>query len=95
VVTRAETWAIVVNDTRQRDKTGPGDIVDAMYQDEDGGENDQGEPESKVVYQRVVYKPCQWANRGASAPDIPDVRGKVRPAKIMNNEKLKMYGTLR
>jgi hypothetical protein len=51
MVTRAEAWAIVVDDLREREKTGPRDIVDAMYQDEDGGENDQGEPESKVVYQ--------------------------------------------
>lgn len=51
---RAEAWAIVVNRFGDRDKTGPSNVVEAVYDDEDGGKDNQNKPEGKVVYQRVV-----------------------------------------
>jgi hypothetical protein len=54
MTTRAEAWAIVMNDLSERKEAGPSDVVEAMYEDEDGGNDDKSKPEGKVVYQRVV-----------------------------------------
>jgi hypothetical protein len=51
VTTGAETWAIVVNCLSDRKETGPSDVVEAMYEDENGGKSNQSKPEDKVVYQ--------------------------------------------
>jgi hypothetical protein len=54
MVTGSEAWAIVVDRLVQREKAGPSDIVETMYDHENRGKNDQREPEREIVYQRVV-----------------------------------------
>jgi hypothetical protein len=54
MATRAETCAIVMNGLGERNETWPSNVVEAMYEDEDGGKDHQSKPEGKVVYQRVV-----------------------------------------
>lgn len=54
MVTGSEAGAIVVDNVRQWEKAGPSDIVEAVYEHEDRGEDDQSKPERKIVYQRIV-----------------------------------------
>jgi hypothetical protein len=54
MVTGSEARAIVVDRLGQWDKAGPGDIVEAMNEHEDGGKENQSKPERKIVYQRIV-----------------------------------------
>jgi hypothetical protein len=54
MVTGTETGAIVVDNVRQWEKAGPSDIIEAMYEHEDRGEDNQSKPERKIVYQRIV-----------------------------------------
>ncbi len=54
MVTRSEARAVVVDSLSQWEEAGPSDIVEAMYEHEDRGKDNQSKPEREIVYQRVV-----------------------------------------
>jgi len=54
MVTRPEACPTVVNGLGDRKEARPSDIIKAMYEDKDGGKDNQCEPEGKVVNQRVI-----------------------------------------
>lgn len=56
LVTRAEAWAVVVDDVVEREKTRPVDVFDAMDHDEGEGKCNENKPQEEVVEEGIVYK---------------------------------------
>ena len=93
---RAEAGPVVVHDVREGQQARPVDVFDAVNEDERERNGDQEEPQDEVIEERVVcgagtsavsiYTPQQ----ARSAHGAPEVRGSVRPAKIMNTANHKM-----
>ncbi len=54
MVPRSEARAVIVDGLGEWEEAGPSDVVEAVYEHEDRGKDNQSKPERKIVYQRVV-----------------------------------------
>ena len=91
---RAVAGSIIVDDVSEGYEARPVDVVDPVDEDEDQCDERKREPQQEVVEQGVVCGEGQlteirWKGQ---AEVIPEVRGRVKPAQIMNSEKNRMYG---
>lgn len=86
VVRRTVPRTVVVNYVRQRDKPGPCNVVDAVYDHKSEGHEEKGDPQKEVIKQRVICVGVSWLQNELEESFSPEVRGKVIPAHIMNTE---------
>ena len=85
-----------MHDVGEREQLGPVDVLDAVYEDEDDRKENECHPEHEIVEKRPICRAHKGISvresRAGGVQDVPEVRGRVSPAKIMNTENQRTYG---